>query len=197
MYIYIYICINIYVYILGLESYNMGCGMTECSIRSSRLDNSCGMTVMNDLCEMTSCCESSRWAWMLSSHDLSRWDDLMLPRWDTNYLGEHESFQVMTYLGEMTWCCELSRRAWMLPSYMSDVTYSHVWHDSFILVTWLIHMSDVTQCSIKPSHLDNSFGMTHAAWLKKVGNVYNVSRDCLAQFCRINCLCDMVTNKGV
>ena len=93
VYIYIYICINIYVYILGLESYNMGCGMTECSIKSSRLDNSCGMKVMNDLCEMTWCCELSRWAWMLSSHDLSRWDDLMLPRWDTNYLGEHESFK--------------------------------------------------------------------------------------------------------
>jgi len=28
--------------------------------------------------------------------------------------------------------------------HMCDVIYSHVWHDSFMCVTWLIHMCDVT-----------------------------------------------------
>ena len=47
----------------------------------------------------------------------------------------------------VTWLLQMGRHMWRDSIHMCDMTHSHVGHDSFTCVTWLIHMSDMTQSS--------------------------------------------------
>jgi len=56
----------------------------------------------------------------------------------------HDSFRFGTWLIH-TASLSLSR---CVGTYMCDMTHSCVWHDSFIYMTWLIHMCDVTNSHV-------------------------------------------------
>jgi len=69
----------------------------------------------------------------------------------------------------------------LIRTYMCDITDPHVWHDSFICVTWLIHVCDMTHSDrlsesvvshmwMKWSHMWMSMcDMTHSDRKKQVG----------------------------
>jgi len=46
--------------------------------------------------------------------------------------------------------------------YLFDMTHSYVWHDSFICVTWLIHMCDMTHSLVRLMWSIHTCDMTHS-----------------------------------
>jgi len=88
---------------------------------------------------------------------------------------------------------------------MCDMTHSYVWHDSFICVTWLIHMCDMTQSyvwtdlSICVTWLIQTCGMTYLYvwhvwyhWLICV-TWLNLRFDMTHPYAGLNASCDMAS----
>ena len=48
-----------------------------------------------------------------------------------------------------------TRVPWLI--YMCDMTHLRVWHDSFTWVTWLIYMCDMTQCTSARAHTNHKY----------------------------------------
>ena len=70
---------------------------------------------------------------------------------------------------------------WLI--HMCDMTHSYVWHDSFICVTWLIHMCDMTHSYV----WHDSFTCYVPAWQN---SLTSTSKDlCVLSYIRI---CDLL-----
>ena len=51
---------------------------------------------------------------------------------------------------------------WLI--HMCDMTHSYVWHDSFICVTWLVHMCDMTHSYVWHASPLRVTWLAHFAW---------------------------------
>jgi len=77
---------------------------------------------------------------LVSTHSYMTW---LIPMWRDSLLTHQSAFHAphdlyMTHVSHMTWLIHTRHDSFICD--MRGITHFYVWHDSIILVTWLIHM---------------------------------------------------------